>query len=64
MSTVPEPRPDGPLPQPGAPAERDPREIERERREALPSREGPDWLPEPYEPGREQDPAREPAAVP
>lgn len=65
MSTVPAPRPDGPLPRPGAPAEREPeRERDRERREAAPAREAPDWLPQPYDPQRENEPVREPAGVP
>lgn len=65
MSTVPGPRPDGPLPRPGAPAEREvQREDERERREAAPAPEQPDWMPEPFDPEREQQPVQEPAAVP
>lgn len=65
MSTVPGPRPDGPLPRPGAPERREPpHENEPDRREAAPQRDTPEWLPEPYEPGRAPDPALEPAAVP
>src|SRR5690606_6701350 len=65
MSTVPGPRPDGPLPRPGAPERREaPRESEPDRRETAPARETPEWMPEPYDPEREIEPAREPAAVP
>lgn len=65
MSTVPGPRPDGPLPRPGAPDRREPpRESEPERRETQPAREAPDWLPEPYDPERERETVQEPAGVP
>ena len=64
MSTVPAPRPGGPLPRPGAPAEREPPREQPERREASPTREEPDWLPQPYDPQRESEPMREPASVP
>ncbi len=57
MATVPGPRPDQPLPTPGAPAERP---IEEEPYEepgwAEPERgREPGWLPQPYEPDREEE---------
>ncbi|MHB1170847.1 MAG: hypothetical protein ACYC28_16350 [Longimicrobiales bacterium] len=65
MSTVPGPRRDGPLPRPGAPERREaPHEPEPDRRETAPAREAPEWMPEPYDPEREVEPAREPAGVP
>jgi hypothetical protein len=57
MASVPGPDPDRPLPRPAAPAQ----EPEREEQwEAAPD-EAPSWLPEPYDPAREQ---KEREAVP
>ncbi len=56
MATVPGPRPDQPLPTPGQPAERPTEEPYQEPGWGEPEHGAqPDWLPQPYEPEREEE---------
>lgn len=56
MATVPEPRPDRPLPTPGAPAERPVEEPMEDPGIDSPERIAqPDWMPTPYDPEREYE---------
>lgn len=67
MATVPGPDPNKPLPIPGSPAKEPPRE-EPERYEPAPRREreeqgDPGWMPEKYDPAREDEEVGAPAPL-
>jgi hypothetical protein len=62
MASVPGPDPNKPLPKPGAPGQ-EPEHEEEEPWELAPD-EAPSWLPEPYEPARENQEQDVPAALP
>jgi hypothetical protein len=56
MATVPGPQPGGPLPIPGAPGEEPVHEPVEEPGSGDPYHgDEPDWIPRPYEPGREKE---------